>query len=171
MTKDPLLATARFLLATLIGLLSFAMVMLAIGVAAVLTVQRSSLMDKIAAADLAPESYWTVLTCLVAIGALLYLGLRFALQLKLIVVSVDLGDPFVPENAQRITRMAWCALLIQFISILIKIAAASLGELSQGHDIAQGATTGGFALALTLFILARVFHTGAQMREDLEGTV
>jgi hypothetical protein len=38
-------------------------------------------------------------------------------------------------------------------------------------DFDFGVSLGGLLLALTLFILARVFRQGAAMREDLEGTV
>jgi hypothetical protein len=34
-----------------------------------------------------------------------------------------------------------------------------------------GISFGGFLLALVLFILARVFRKGTEMREELEGTV
>jgi hypothetical protein len=41
----------------------------------------------------------------------------------------------------------------------------------RGNDVDFGLSFGGVLLALVLFILARVFRKGAEMRAELEGTV
>ena len=38
-------------------------------------------------------------------------------------------------------------------------------------EVTADVSANGLLLVLVLFILARVFKTGAQMRDDLEGTV
>jgi hypothetical protein len=169
-TNDPLLTTASLLLGLFIGLLGFAMVLVAIGVGAVLTVQRGEIVADIAAEGLAAGTYWGIVAGLVAVVAMLFLALRFTLELRSIVASVQAGDPFVAENAAHLARMGWLALAIQLIAIPVGIAAAAAGELTEnGADV--GTSGGGFVLVLTLFILARVFRRGTEMREELEGTV
>lgn len=80
-----------------------------------------------------------------------------------IVGTVAAGSPFTGANADRLTRMAWLALLLKGASVVRSVA---LGEAETPVDV-----SGGLLLALTLFILARVIRQGAAMREDLEGTV
>ena len=72
--------------------------------------------------------------------------------------------------------MAWLTLAIQLMAVPIALvgswiehAAEKMGDLSINAD--ADISTNGLLLALVLFILARVFKTGAQMREELEGTV
>lgn len=169
--RDPLLTTARLVLGLFLGLLSAVMVLVGIGIAAVLTVQRGEILAKIAAEDLAPATYWGVVFGLVAVLAILFCALRFVIELRNIVTSVDEGDPFVPENARRLGRMAWLVLAIQLIAIPVGFAAAIVARMSESVSAEAGASGGGFVLALTLFILARVFRTGSVMRAELEGTV
>lgn len=80
-----------------------------------------------------------------------------------IVGTVAAGSPFAGVNAKRLTRMGWLALLLMAMSLVQKIALDTSETLSD--------PSGSLLLALTLFILARVFRQGAAMREDLEGTV
>ncbi len=171
MTHDPLLTAASILLGLFIGLLCFAMVLVAIGLGAVLTVQRSEIVSDIAAKGLAAETYWGIVAGVFAVVAMLFLGLRFTLELRSIVDSVKEGDPFVAGNALHRARMGWLALAIQVIAIPVGLAAAAAGELTDGAPADFGTSGGGFVLVLTLFILARVFRRGSEMREELEGTV
>ncbi len=173
MTKrspDPLLTCARLLLGLLIGLVSIAGVLVAIGVVAVLTVQRAEIVADVAAAELPAAAYWGVVAGLVGVALVLFLGLRFLLELRVIVTSVDHGDPFIAENAQRLARMGWLALWMQLLLLPLGIATEQLGELTDGGSDLR-ASSAGLLLALTLFVLARVFRIGAEMRADLEGTV
>ncbi len=96
--------------------------------------------------------------------------------LRRIIGTVGEGDPFQPENAQRLSLMAWLMLGVQ----LLLIPATALGiKLAQFADeledvdftIDDGFDLTGILIVVILFILARVFKHGAAMREDLEGTV
>ena len=106
-----------------------------------------------------------------AVVALTYLFLR---HLRRIIDSVAEGQPFEPINADRLRRMAWLSLAIQVVSIpmtrLIIWFDAMPNEPNVHHN-SDGISIGGIVLVLTLFVLARVFRTGAEMQEDLEGTV
>ena len=90
-----------------------------------------------------------------------------------IIDTVEAGDPLTIENAERLNRMGWIALIFQAATLPISGLAAYLRDLLPTDELSvdfQFSLTG-VLLALVLFILARVFKHGAQMREDLEGTV
>lgn len=107
--------------------------------------------------------------------ALLLVGLvyRFAGLVRSIIDTVADGDPFVPENARRLTEMGWLALAGQVIAFGV-MALAFLLTLGFPQAEPQGEVSfslNGVILVIILFILARVFRQGAAMRDDLEGTV
>ncbi|MEX1024783.1 MAG: DUF2975 domain-containing protein [Planctomycetota bacterium] len=150
------------MLAFLIGILGFALVVVALFVVA--DIQQRAMVDESAAADPETMADWKALGSLLGAFAIGCLALRFVLDLRKIVVSVDAGDPFIARNANRLSRMGWMALGIQLLLVVV-------GEPGVVEQTAVGASSGGFALALTLFVLARVFRHGTALRADLEGTV
>ena len=87
--------------------------------------------------------------------------------------SVAQGDPFIRENAARLSMMAWIALAINALYLPVAGFAVYLTKRLGGAPgtVDVSLDFGGLILVLTLFILARVFRHGAAMREDLEGTV
>tara|TARA_E500000305_G_C4004361_1_gene229055 strand:- start:782 stop:1330 length:549 start_codon:yes stop_codon:yes gene_type:complete len=98
-------------------------------------------------------------------------------RLRRIIGTVGEGDPFLPANAQRLSMMAWLMLGAQ---VLLAPASAIGIQLMQYADEAHelnaevdggGIDASGILLVILLFILARVFRKGTEMREDLEGTV
>ncbi len=176
--RDPLLISARIVLAILFGLLIFAMVMLAIGIAACvfLPEARTELMAELLKVSAPAGVYWAIIAIMLLIEGLLALGLLFIRQLSRIVRSVDAGDPFVPDNADRLSRMGWLTLGAYGLSLVIGVFAARIHALAADageFDFSIGSDLGGggILLILTLFILARVFRQGSAMREELEGTV
>lgn len=98
------------------------------------------------------------------------LGFQFLRTLRRIVVSVEIGNPFTTANADRLRVMAWLALAIQAVSIIATMLSTYTGGKESEIDATMSAFTG-ILVALVLFILARVFRVGAEMREELEGTV
>jgi hypothetical protein len=111
-----------------------------------------------------PPAALAILVLTIAAFALLY---DFAARLAKIVATVGHGDPFTLANAARLTRMGWLALGVLGINIAQTLMSTYLP--SNGMDTKMSLT--GLAVGLLLFILARVFRRGAEMREDLEGTV
>ena len=98
-------------------------------------------------------------------------------RLRAIINTVGEGDPFAPANAERLNLMAWLLLGAQVLTwplIAVAIPLVRWADKLEGVNI-QGDLNGldltGVLMVLVLFILARVFRHGAQMREDLEGTV
>jgi hypothetical protein len=171
--NDPLLMVAQGLLVLLTGLILFALVMVSMGAAAVLTVQRAEILAKVAAAGAPPGLYWTLVAALFIVVVMLGFGLRFVIELGRIVASVRTGDPFCPANADRLARMAWLTLGIQAGAWLMILPALQVqpyvDRLPIRVDLQLPPT--GLVLALVLFILARVFRHGTALRTDLEGTV
>ena len=115
---------------------------------------------------------WIGILLLGAAG-LLYLAWRFFRAMQAIVRSVGYGDPFVHDNADRLTQMAWLFLAITVLSVPLGWLGAYIAQ-----NLGEEAIHAGFSfdlssllLILVLFILARVFRRGAEMRDDLEGTV
>ena len=111
-------------------------------------------------------------TFLVAI--LLLMLWQFIRRLRQIVDTVD-GDPFVHANATRLRQMGWITLL-SFIPGAMLVGVGhwfdSFSKASEFKmDIDGGIDMGQIVLILLLFILARVFERGAEMRDELEGTV
>jgi hypothetical protein len=114
---------------------------------------------------------------LLALALLLVAALFVFLgKLRGIIASVGEGDPFAPENADRLTAMAWLMVGVYLLTGAAAAASAFVVEwVSQFEDVHFAATFGfdfgSILLIIVLFILARVFRHGAAMREDLEGTV
>lgn len=158
---------------------------LAIGSAAVVFAMggilffQDSIASEIAAETgtaLGPFPLWPTMGLLALALVLIALGFLFFGKLRAIISSVGEGDPFVPENAERLSLMAWLLLAVQIVMIpatglglvLLKWA-EPLENVNATVDVGLDFT--GILMIIVLFILARVFKHGAAMREDLEGTV
>ncbi|MDQ3074185.1 MAG: DUF2975 domain-containing protein [Pseudomonadota bacterium] len=171
--SDRLLTTSRYLLGILMGLCVFAGTLVTIGLGALLTFERNRTLAKLAARGITEGGYPAFVAAFALIVIILALAFLFLSELLRIVRSVERGDPFVPANADRLRRMAWLNLGIQLILFVLAGISASFGNFraalvaEDAFSIATGATL----LTLVLFILARVFRVGAEMREELEGTV
>ena len=113
-----------------------------------------------------------VLLLAIAAAMILFFG-----KMRAIIRTVGEGDPFIPENAQRLNTMAWLLLGAQVFAVCVgalrfylanAVADATTGQETLDLSISDFS---GLIMAAILFILARVFRHGAAMREDLEGTV
>ena len=112
----------------------------------------------------------TALAGAVTVIALAQFILRAILR---IVVSTSIGDPFIAKNATDIAQVAWLWLGVQAAEMLTKLAVygvvPSTVRAKLGHPIAIPLT--GLFAALLIFVLARIFRRGTQMRAELEATV
>lgn len=178
--NDPLLAAARIMLILLIGIVGFATLMMTIGFPALL-IFRNSVVAEMAAEGVANGAELIPALAFVTAGATALLGLTiyFLVLLYRIVNSVGEGDPFARVNAERLAYMGWTALIGQIAAVPVGLTVVWIGEkigeraesvhlvVAENLDI----DLSGLLLVLTLFILARVFRTGTEMHQDLEGTV
>ena len=92
-------------------------------------------------------------------------------RLRTIVETVRAGDPFVSENASRLTTIAWAVLALEILHVVIAGVARSVSTATTPLDITWDFSVSRWLAVLLLFVLARVFETGARMRADLQGTV
>ncbi|MBU6267829.1 MAG: DUF2975 domain-containing protein [Sphingomonadales bacterium] len=169
---DPLLGLARGVLVFIKGIIAISAAAIAVALP-VCVFMRADIIAALAR-DHPPLAHlsviWALCGLLVAVLALLGALWFFVQKLKQIVDTVATGDPFIPQNAERLKAMAWTAIAIQVISAPVTLFAAMIAHESGAHANVD-VSLNGIGLALVLFILARVFRTGAAMREELEGTV
>ena len=97
-------------------------------------------------------------------------------KLRAIIGTVGEGDPFQPDNADRLSMMGWLMLGVQLLMLPATALGVQLAKFADELEDVHLTFDGGFdltaiLLVIILFILARVFRLGAAMREDLEGTV
>lgn len=171
--RDLLLNGARILVWGIFGLLIFGVVMVGVGLITMLTVNRTELLTQMASAGFGVTGFGLSFTGAALVGCLLVLAMMFALNLLRIIDSVELGDPFVPINADRLRAMGWFTVAGQGILLAITAIALWFGGAEQKQVAldARNMLFSSLILALVLFILARVFRLGTQMRDELEGTV
>jgi Protein of unknown function (DUF2975) len=97
-------------------------------------------------------------------------AIHIALSRLLVVVeTVRSGDPFVPENAARLTTIAWCVLATQLLDLTFGLMAATVN--AAGSNVEWKFSITGWVAVVLLFVLARVFEEGTQMRQDLEAMI
>lgn len=174
-TKDPLLGSAQLLTVLLRILAIFAMVMIGIGIGALLSVGYEDVMAKIAAAKAPKTAYGLLILSFALIMLMLSLAVKFFDELAGIIRSVEEGEPFRADNARRLTRMGWISVGAQALGLVLAMLSKWFGpyleRVGQHADIGFGIELTGILLTLVLFILARVFKHGTDIREELEGTV
>lgn len=169
---DPLLLAAKAIIWLLIGVLAVAGIFIALGIPASFFL-AGEIYTEIDLSEVPPQTTWLIALLLAMIAGTIYMGIRFFRNMLAIVNSVGEGDPFVPANGERLTIMAWLMLAINLMTLpiggLVYYITTLVGD--QIEEQSFGMDFGGIVLILTLFILARVFRKGTEMREDLEGTV
>ncbi|GGD50605.1 DUF2975 domain-containing protein [Croceicoccus pelagius] len=168
---DPLLAIARVILIIIQVITGLAAVICTVAVPAIFLF-RAQIIAELNAEGVVPDAL-PVLAGMAGLGAIV-LGMVFVVTwlCRRIVNTVGEGDPFVPENATRLARMAWLMLAIQIISLPLSAGAVMLEQMTEGNTIeGDGISLSAILLVIILFVLARVFRKGTEMRADLEGTV
>lgn len=165
--NDPLLTVTQLILRIGMVILGIGIVLAAGAAIALVVVPDQQLMPRLSDGS----TIWLVIAGAVLVGVMMTLYLFFLRHLSHMVATVGTGDPFQPENADRLSKMAWLTVALQIcmfvLAPLVSKIAEGIGEKGGGVDL----TFDGLLLALVLFVLARVFRRGTQMRDDLEGTV
>jgi hypothetical protein len=173
--KDVLLVTAK--VGTILVRIFLAIGMAAIGIVGAVTVINGGVPPEgfkiVVEGAQRNDVTGAVLVVLVIALASLSLAYDFVTRLAQIIDTVGQGDPFTDANAKRLTRMGWTAIAIQVIAIPAGLLSVWLKpQLAEGtFSVESDFSLTGIGLAIVLFILARVFRKGTEMRDDLEGTV
>lgn len=107
-----------------------------------------------------------------ALGTL-FLVLLWTIMRKLlaIIASVEDGNPFVRANALRLRTIGWIMVGLQVIGMPLAITAGKVADMFGDSDTGYELPINGILSILLVFILAGIFERGAEMREELEGTV
>lgn len=168
--KDPLLTITLVITRVIIIVLVLLGLVLLGALAYALAQSDAAILSQDSQAD--PAAFRMQIS-LVAVIALVGFGfaIGFMLLLSRIIKSVGEGSPFVMDNVRRLTGMAWCAIGFQTIAVVVTLVDGPLNRMMGRDELPTDVDIAGFVLALTLFVLARVFERGAAMQDDLEGTV
>lgn len=172
--NDGLLKAARILITLFQVIIGVGFVALVVAAPVVLFSQEHITDELLANATASSGTIAVSVASVMLLGAVMVGAAFYFLRLlKQMVESVGEGDPFISENADRLTRMGWIAIFIEVLKIptgaIALFIATQVKEDTFTIDLEFSFT--GVLVALVLFILARVFRHGAAMREDLEGTV
>ena len=173
--NDPLLAIGRIIILIGQAIMGFAAAVLVVGIPLVIFLRDKATVEvraELGNPDFVFPTLAVVLVMLLAM-AIVVMAFLFLDRMRRIVDTVGEGDPFKPENAQRLTSMAWLMLGIQVLAIPAAGAGLYISKLMEETDATVDASIdlSGVVMVVTLFILARVFRKGTEMRADLEGTV
>ena len=168
---DPLLTAARLLLYGLGGLFLFAFVMLIIGIGAMLTIERATLISEIARVGAPASLFWLLLLAVFLIIIMFAALLKFIQLLLRIIATVDAGDPFIPDNVRHLEHLGWLTVAVQIIIIALNGISWVVERYKPDVGLGGDYSLSGWLLVLVLFILARVFRHGTNLRAEVEGTV
>ena len=100
-----------------------------------------------------------------------FIAHRILTGLLEIVESVRASDPFVLDNATRLTEIAWWLLAAELLHLVVGVLVGLASTPAQPVHLNWTFSFTPWIAVLLLFVLARVFVHGARMREDIEGTV
>ena len=176
--KDPLLLFAKAVAIFLQGVMALGGAIRTLVVFAALF-GRGRILAEISGkiGEAAPAGFYPALIGILLVGlAIVALLFFFFDKLRRIIGTVGEGDPFQPENARRLNIMAWLMLAVQLLFIPATALGMILAQVADEMDNVDISSDGsvdisGILLVVILFILARVFRKGTEMREELEGTV
>ena len=99
-------------------------------------------------------------------------GIAFVcFQLRRILSTLAEGDPFVPDNTPRLTRIAVAIGLIEVIRMVSLVVLTNTVDLGAGYEANININLAVWGAVVVLFILAQVFKEGARLREEEKMTI
>jgi len=91
-----------------------------------------------------------------------------SLELRKILATLAAGDPFVPDNAVRLTRIAIAIAITQLMRYAIAIF---VGLVVTGTSLEFSVDLIAWASVAALFILSQVFREGTRLRDEEKMTI
>ena len=120
------------------------------------------------AQDVAPGRLVAVLVGIVVAAS----GIAYICsQLRRILSTLAEGDPFVPENGPRLTRIAIAIALIEIVRTVATFVIAALVDVGEGSQATININLALWGAVIVLFILAQVFREGTRLREEEKMTI
>lgn len=92
-------------------------------------------------------------------------------QLRNILATLGAGDPFVPENGPRLTRIALAIALVELVRNAAVFVLSMIVDLGEGYAPKLTLNLAAWGAVLTLLILAQVFREGTRLREEEKMTI
>lgn len=92
-------------------------------------------------------------------------------QLRRILTTLADGDPFVPQNGPRLTRIAATIALLEILRNATMFILAGLFELGEGFEPQLSISFTAWGAVIVLFVLAQVFQEGSRLREEEKMTI
>ncbi|MBW8709029.1 MAG: DUF2975 domain-containing protein [Alphaproteobacteria bacterium] len=107
-----------------------------------------------------------------ASGIFLLALLTLVLLMTARIVKTAETDPFVEDNARRLMQIGWLLLAMQVVGLTADMIMSLFPkEVSDHVQTGFDLSPIGILAVLLIFVLAQIFRRGAQMRDELEGTV
>jgi hypothetical protein len=107
-----------------------------------------------------------------ASGIFLLALLSLVLLMTARIVKTAETDPFVEDNARRLMQIGWLLLAMQIVGLTADMIISFFPQPVRDHVQAGfDLSPIGVLAVLLIFVLAQIFRRGAQMRDELEGTV
>lgn len=111
-----------------------------------------------------PELVAGLAGVLVVVSAVVFV----CLELRKILATLADGDPFVPDNAVRLTHIAIAIAITQLMRYLIAIF---MGLMVEGANVELSVDLIAWASVAALFILSQVFREGTRLRDEEKMTI
>lgn len=93
------------------------------------------------------------------------------MQLRRILSTLAQGDPFVPENGPRLTRIAIAIALVELGRYVTVILLNAFVDLGSDQPVRLSINLAAWAAVVALFVLAQVFREGSRLREEEKMTI
>lgn len=92
-------------------------------------------------------------------------------QLSRILSTLADGDPFVPENGPRLTRIALAIAAIEVVRTVFTLIIAATVDLGDNYEVSIVINLAVWGAVIVLFVLAQVFREGTRLREEEKMTI
>jgi hypothetical protein len=165
------LTLARKLIRALIAL-NFALGFLLVGLLVATLVAEDPVMRALGMKPAGPGSMLFPAGRVIIVIGILSVPLAQVILTRLLAIvdTVPFG-PFIDANAERLRTMGKALLGLELLHIVVGVVAAAATTADETLGVSWSFSATRWLAVLLCFVLARVFEQGAQMREDLEGTV
>ena len=93
------------------------------------------------------------------------------MQLRRILSALADGDPFVPENGPRLSKIAFAIGAIELARYLTVILLNAFVDLGSDQPLRLSINLAAWAAVIALLVLAQVFREGSRLREEEKMTI
>ena len=160
-------------LAWVVSCAALAFIWLITGLSALAMVFPAEALTRISIQDQQQLINWTVFGSIICLGVM-----AIASYLRGIFKTLVVGDPFVPENATRLRRIAYILAALELVRMLAqhfmeneKVISSKVSDAETGVVISLNFNLIAIGAILVLIVLAQVFDEGARLREDQKMTI